>query len=626
MSAFAVIYERSNMPVEPGVLDRVMARLKHRGPDGSDTWQAGNAAFMHWHFWTTPEEVGERQPLEVKGLPFKIVFDGRLDNRSELLGKLNLNSAQAIVLSDASLVLHAYDRWGKDCFAHFIGEFALVILDASRRELICARDALGDRSLFYAFKGTRIVVASEPWAVAGADGFAEELNENAVAHYFALKANENGETWFKNVYELLPAHGMVVSDSKVHSWTYWQPDLSVKLRGKSDQEYAEGFLSLLEESVRCRLRSTVPAAILMSGGLDSTSVACLAARMIAPTPLTAISYVFDELPDCDERRYIEIVRAQTGIRSIQIPCDDLWPYKNLQGYPQNPNQPDGNTYRMVMERTYQRAAQEGARVLLTGTYGDELYDGDEDWLADLLTEGRLRDAAQEINLHLRYAGLRRTLQGTYLRRAVLRALHSVSGKMPFFASILQRRQMRFGKNIPAWLTPFSASSLSVGESQPDPAFQLRGNLLGSFTAEDCAMETYYTSLHGLELRHPYRDRRLIEYVLSLPAHQLYYHGQYKHVLRTAMQGILPEAIRIRSSPTTLLTLLSRGVERERDVFQSYVEDPAAPWHKYVRADWLMERWNISVTRETDGADAVVPWLCVSFASWFAWFTRAGRYF
>ena len=202
MSAFAVIYERSNAPVEPGALERVMERLGHRGPDGSTVLMAGHAALGHWHFWTTPEEIGEKQPLGLDGMPFQIVLDGRLDNRPELFVKLNINSAEGSRLSDAALILHAYARWGERCFEFFIGEYALVILDERRGELLCARDSLGDRTLFYSFKGTRLVVASEPWAVAGADGSDVELNEIAVAYYFALKTPEDGQTVFKNIQEL----------------------------------------------------------------------------------------------------------------------------------------------------------------------------------------------------------------------------------------------------------------------------------------------------------------------------------------------------------------------------------------------------------------------------------------
>ena len=610
MSAFAVVYDRSHAPVDAGVLERVMARLNHRGPDGSDVWTEGNAALGHWHFWTTPEEVGERQPLALAGQPFRIVFDGRLDNRAELLSALDIDRTAGVLLSDAAIVLKAYDCWGENCFERFIGEFAVAILDEARRELLLARDALGDRTLFYAFHGTRLVAASEAWAVAGADGEAGELNQNVIADFFALRARENGETFFRNVVELPPARVMIVGPAGVSLRQYWKPNLSQRLRGKSDREYAEGFLPLLEEAVRCRLRTQFPPAALMSGGLDSTSVACLAARMIAPAPLTTLSYVFDELPDCDERRYIETVRAMYGVRSIYIPCDDLWPYRDLQAWPFNPNWPEGNLYRPVMEQTFQRAAQEGLRVLLTGMFGDEIYDGEEDWLADMLADGRLGEAARDLGLHLRYTGLGRTLKSAYLRRTAARAVEALPGGRRLLA-----RRRAGGRAAPAWLTPFAASLLTT--DAPDPDLARKSNLLGLSTAMVSTLGIWFTSRHGIELRHPYRDRRLVEYALSLPAHQLYNNGQYKHILRVAMRGILPEPIRLRHWPTTLLSLLARGVEREREFLRGTFEDPSAAWRAYVRPEWLLERWQIRVTRENDGPEAVVPWLCVSFDSWIS---------
>lgn len=601
-----MIYERSNTPVEPGVLERVMDRLNHRGPDGHDTQIAGHVALGHWHFWTTPEELGEKQPLELDGMPFKIVLDGRLDNRSELLYSLCIESELGSRLSDAALILHAYNRWGEGCFEHFIGEYALVILDERRAELLCARDSLGDRTLFYSFKGTRLVVASEPWAVAGADDSAAVLNEDAVAHFFAFKAMQDGQTLFKNVSELLPAHGMLINASGQRSWRYWRPDPLVRLHGRSDKEYAEQFLLLLEESVRCRLRSTSPVGVLMSGGLDSGSVACLAARMLAPVPLTTISYVFDELTDCDERKYIETVKTRWGIQSIQIPCDDAWPYKNWHNWPRNPNHPEGNAYRLLKERAYRRAHEEGLRVLIPGAFGDELYCGEEDWLADLIVDGRLREAGRELKRQLRYTGLRESLKSDYLRRVGRRLLNSFPGG---------RRLRRAGK-APAWLTADSATHLGKGENWLDPAFELKTNLLGIGASQDSSYENVNASRHALELRHPYRDRRLVEYVLSLPAYQLYNLGFYKYILRVAMQGILPQPILSRSQPTSLLPLFSRGLEREQKVLLACFQDSNAAWRKYIRADWLLKHWNRKITPQTDGPSAVVPWLCVSFEAWF----------
>jgi asparagine synthase (glutamine-hydrolysing) len=611
LSAFAVIYDRSNTPGEPGVFIRVMDRLSHRGPDGSDIVSTGNVTMGHWHFWTTPEEVGERQPLGMNGLPFKIVLDGRIDNREDLFKKLNIPSAEGKFLSDAALILHAYVHWGVRCFENLVGEFALVIFDEECNELICARDHLGDRTLFYAVYGKKIMIASEPWALAGADNSAIELNEIAVMHYFALKATQVGQTMFKKVFELLPAHTMFVNASGQHTWRYWRPDPSVRLRGLSDKEYAEQFLLLLDESVRCRLRSTTRVGVLMSGGLDSGSVACLAARMLAPEQLTTISYVFDELTDCDERDYIETVKTRWGIRSIQIQCDDAWPCKDWINWPRNPNHPEGNAYRLLKERAYRRAHDEGLRVLMHGAFGDELYCGEEDWLADLIVDKQFHKAVHELKRHLSYAGLRKTFKSAYFRRIGRRLLNSIPGG----------RHLRRTWKAPSWLTADSAAHLDGEEDWLDPAFELKTDLLGIGASQDSSYENVNASRHALELRHPYRDRRLVEYVLSLPAYQLYNLGFYKYILRVAMQGILPQSILSRSQPTSLSPLFSLGQEREQKLLMACFQDSSAAWRKYVRGDWILKHWNKKVTSQTDGPHAVVPWLCISYESWFRSFYR-----
>ncbi|MDD2921321.1 MAG: asparagine synthase-related protein [Anaerolineales bacterium] len=605
MSAFAVIYDAN--PLEnPGALHRIMERLNHRGPDGSSFVFAKNVAMGHWRFWTTPEEVGERQPLELRGLPFKIVLDGRIDNREELFAKLNLSPAEGKTLSDAALILRAYDRWREECFQYFVGEFALAIFDEQRGELVCVRDQLGDRTLFYANGNAQTIVASEPWAIAAVNDAKPDLNESAVAHYFALKAPENGQTLFNNIYELLPAHVMVVSKTARRIRRYWQPDPQKKIRYKTDEEYAAHFLALLEESVRCRMRSNAPIGILMSGGLDSTSVASIAARKIKPEALTAISYVFDELTDCDERQYINAVKAQWNTRSIQIPCDDAYPYKDWANWRRNPNHPEGNPYRLLKERAYQRANNEGVRVLLTGGFGDHLYDGAEDWMADLIEDGRLMQAAQGFAYHVRAFGLRRSLAAKSTRRAARRALDQLPGG----------KRLRGKATAAPWLTPFSIRSMdNQSGAWLDPAFATKENLLGLIAAQNGTGDTFGASRHAIELRHPYRDRRLVEFALALPAYQFYYRGVHKYILRVAMQGILPEIIRARSQPSSLISLFFRGVEREKNLLEGYFQNPNANWRKFVKADWLSSRWNIPVTPEKDGPEALISWLCASYEAW-----------
>lgn len=602
MSAFAVIYQSSgsNTPGEP--FARVMERLCCRGSNGSHIVSADHVTMGCWHFWTTPEEVNEYQPLKLNQLPFRIVFDGRIDNRSELFARLGIPPAEGATLSDAALTLHAYARWGEDCFQRFVGEFALVVFDEQLNEITAVRDQLGERTLFYTFFGGQLVIASEPWAVAGANSSEPVIDEYTVAHYFAARVPQDGRTFFENIYELLPAHILKVNAAGRRLGRYWSPDPYQKIRYKSDQEYAGHFRSLLEDSIRSRMRSSLTVGVLMSGGLDSTSVACLAARMIAPKRLTTVSYIFDELPECDERQYIESVKEHYGVQSVRVACDEDWTFKNWENWPHNPNQPEGNLYRMILERVFGRARQEGVHVLLTGHMGDDLYSAGGDWIADLILDGQFLKAGQELILQIRNMGWKRTLKTAHLRRIARRAVDSIlPGRLR-----LPRRP-----GSPAWISPTFASCLT----SPNPvnaAFARHGALLSLETANDMAHVFRYTSLHQIELRNPFRDRRLVEFVLAIPAYQLYFHGVFRHILRTAMQEILPEVIRTRHTKTSFNSLYHRGVDRERARLESYLGDPKAEWRKFFRADWSSKLPYLS---RANGVEGLLPFLCASYETW-----------
>jgi asparagine synthase (glutamine-hydrolysing) len=602
MSAFAVIYERSNTPANLGVLEHVMERLSHRGPDGCDSLVSGNIALGHWHFWTTPEEQGEKQPLALAGLPFKIVLDGRLDNRTDLLEYLHIETNEGGLLSDAALVLYAYAHWGEDCLKYFIGEYALVIVDEQRDQLFCARDALGERTLFYAFRGTLTVIASEPWAVAGALESAPELDELAVVHYFALRATEDGQTLFKGAFELLPAHTLVITAANHRFHRYWQPDLSGKIRYKTDEEYAEHFHSLLEESVRCRMRATTPVGVLMSGGLDSTSIASLAACMIAPQQLTTISYVFDELPGSDERKYINAIQEHWNTRSIQMVCDDYWPFKDWQNWSRNPNQPEINPYWLLNDLAYRRAQAEGSRVLMTGMFGDHLYGARSNWLLDLIGDRRFLDAFRDFFYCIRFAGLKRNWRAGYMQRVILK-----------FFNMLGIKRWHREKRIPSWLMPFSRKAMLDANSRLSDSNE---NLIGNWTAQRCSSEIFNSSLHSLELRNPYRDRRLIEFVLAIPAYQLFRRGISKYILRTAMKSAMPDLVRLRREYTSFLPLYFHGLEREQSTILDRLRDLNTEWRRFVQQDWILKRWNLAFSPDQDGPHALVPWLCLSYESWY----------
>jgi asparagine synthase (glutamine-hydrolysing) len=606
MSGFAVLFDIAGQPINAESLDVTRFQMSHRGPDGFDELRVGPIWMAHWHFWTTPEEVGERQPLSLDDLPFYLVFDGRLDNREELLGLLSISPEPGTLLSDAAIVLRAYAAWGERCVEKFIGDFAFVLYDKHRQIVFCARDHLGASTLFYALQGNRLAVSSDPLPAALLRGLPLEQDDTAVAHYFAFREHPAGQSFFKGVTQLPPAHAFRFQDGQLRTWCYWQMEPGQRIRYKTDREYGEHFLSLMTESVRCRMRSVGPTAVLMSGGLDSTSVACLAAQMIAPQQLITISYVFNRFPECDERRYINTVKEKWNTISHQIPSDDVWPYKGIFSPDACQRQmPIGSPYRPIHQRVFQFVHESGVRVMLSGVFGDDLYLYGKWWLPGLLAEARLSRAVREILAQARVRG-----PGFVLRNDLRLLLRSMLDALPGGRSI---RRLSDG---PAWLTELSTRLLAADQPESS-ALEKYGIMTSGFVASAAARSKSEMNCDGLEPRYPYRDKRLFDFVLNVPAYILHAQGMYKHVLREAMRGILPEEIRTRRIPTTMLPFYFYGINIEKENLSAYIRRQGLRWREFVNPDWLLKHWDKPVlSQEQDGPELAVFWLCVAYTLWY----------
>ena len=604
MSGFALIVHLDGGPVDRDAFGRVFAALDHRGPDGRTVRWLASAAVGHQHFWTTPEEVGESQPVADAAGRVHLVFDGRLDNRDELLAALDRGGEREV--SDARLALWAYQRWGEACGELFLGPFAFAVVDAAAGRVFCARDPLGDRALFYHHRPPTLLVASEEQALLAHPAVSSAVNETTLARFFAVAPPREGETFFTGVRELAPAHRLVAAGDRLTLRRHWQADPGRRLRYRRDADYAEHFRELLRVSVACRLRSPAPPAVLMSGGLDSTTVAALAARELAAAgierPLRAVSWVFDELAESDEREYIDRLVAAYGLEAVPIVGDDAWPLRDLATWPRNPNAPLEGVYRRLMERAYAAVRAGGGVTLLTGDGGDQLYSGDAYWLRDLLGEGRIAEAGGAIWRQVSAAGGTPWLR---LRAAGARTLG----------------WRRAGRPRPVWLTPAARARAAAGGEER--RWRGRGrrpeqeaSLLDPRSAYAASLEVATASRAGVDVRRPFRDRRLVEFALAIPAHQLYRPGWTRWVLRQATAGLLPDPVRLRRRPTSLLPLCARGlVEREAATVESLLGAPDALWPRYVRRDWLARVFPGRLAARADGLESVVAWRCICAELW-----------
>jgi len=604
MSGIALEFRRDGAPAERSVAARMLDRLEHRGPDGWRLVVKERVALGCRHFWTTPEEVGEDQP--VASGERLLAFDGRLDNREDLLRALDRHDSESRLLSDARIVLEVFRAWGSGCFDRLLGPFAVVLWDAATRTVIAARDGLGDRTLFYSLNSRRLVLASEEHALLADPGVSTRLDKGRIAHYFAIRVPENSSTFFADISELRPGEVLTVSETGRVSRRCWHPRAEQGVARLSDDDCVERYRELLAEAVRCRLRSTTPPAVIMSGGLDSTSIAAIGARELAVSgadhQMRTVSWVFDELHECDERPFMDAVINQSALEAWRVRGDDAWPLASSAFLSQNPNTPEQNPYRELKQRAYRKAAAVGSRVALSGGSADAFSSGTGAWFWDLLRGGRFLEAGISIvgDIHRRgpFAALRLAGFGVVLR-PIRAFLAPPAAEAPWLTDLANSRLT--GGETPSWWL----------EAFPRPA--QCAAVLGAREARGVSAEIYDANCAGVDLRHPFRDRRLTEFMLAAPAHQLYRHGRYKHLARVAAAGLLPPEIPARVEPTLLTPLFRRGVfDREREMVERILRSSNAMWPRFVDRQRIEEIHRAGPRRPLD---EVLLWHCLGFESW-----------
>lgn len=603
-------FYRDDRQASLSIVETMLSAMDYLGSDGQRVEVKGSLALGYLHFATTPEDKGKSQPLTHSEAPLTLVWDGRLDNRQEVYQQLPGRLPRLQGLSDAQLVLHAYAYWGSACVRHLLGPFALAVYDRARREVVLACDPMGGRSIFYWLSDHTLVVASEPGGVLAHPDLAVEPDYGPMVMFFAYTEQSDAATCFRGVRTLLPAQIMRVGLDYVNTDSYWPFDPTARLHYRKDEDYANHFLELLTKSVACRLPAAGTPAVALSGGLDSAPIAAVAARCLGTQGrrLTAASWVFDRFAECDERQYLQHMYRSPNVESLQINCDAAWPLSDFDTWPIHPCAPFQNPYRRFHENLYRELEQRGVRVLLTGLMGDHLYVGTERWFGDLLAERRISSAISDGMWYITEYGWR-----AFLRQGLLRGLlpHGIY-------RILRPRP------VPEWLTPFARSHLNDSAAWPQESTRAR-RPHQYFRALELVtglgyIERFFAGRYGIELRYPFRDRRLVDFMLQVPTRQLYSRGTKRPIVRRAMRDLVPAAILARPTKTSFQSLCTFGLcEQELSRVYQWLDSPDNIWSLYVDREWLL------ANRDCEHLSGYVGWLCISLEMWSR-YTAAGAAF
>ena len=618
MAAILAILNRDSEPVSLPVLEAMLAASQQRAVDGQNRWVEGQIALGHQHFWVTPEEEGEIQPLAAADGLVVLACDARLDNRQVLRAALGLATREEQEASDAGLILNAYRRWGVDCAAHLLGDFCFALWDVERQHLFVAVDALGARSLCTYIDERRFLVASEIESLLAHPGVQPRMNEQKVAEFLAGLWGNHEDTFYEGLTYCPPAHCLLVTADSLRRWRYWDLDPEARVRYPTDREYSEHYLELLREAVRCRLRSTGQVGISLSGGLDSTALAALSTGILpkARVPrqrLRTFSYVFNELKACDERPYIEMLVDRYSLAATHIACDDKWTLADSDRWPVDRGFVLSDPYAWLPEAVIGAAQEAGCRLLLSGHYGDVLFVARQYWAAELVREVRLGQLGQILRRHAAETRLRSDLWNFGLRALVPRWLRRT------YRRLSPRRVAGQHPGLhPDFIKRTSLQERFVyhpGEqrfARPGQWARYQSLTLNVFSQGAAAVRKAYNR-RGLELETPYWDRRLIEFAMALPADQLGRPGVDRWVHRNAMMGLLPEPVRQRRHRTNFLPLMAKGLfTKEKQTVRRILTNPEIVRRQMVRADWIEETLRGA---QLSSPDWSLLWRCISLELW-----------
>ena len=580
MSAIMGIYYPDRKAIALENLKDMMDILVHRGSDNADIWHESFIGFGHRMLWTTPESLVEKLPFTSKNQDLVITAEARIDNRDELISWLNIKDNRSRI-TDSQLILMSYEKWGDSCVERLLGDFAFAIWDKPKQQLFCARDHFGVKPFYYHYSQQAFVFASEIKALFCVPQVPRKLNEVRVGDFLSSALYDKQVTFYQDVLRLPPAHIMKVNSAGIKIESYWSLDPKYELQLSSDEEYAAKFKEIFAEAVRCRLRSAYPVGSMLSGGLDSSSIACMARKILHENGrpnLHTFSGIFDNVPESDERFFMNAVTARGKIEPHYIHADEVSPLVDLEKILWHQDEPFLAPNLYLNWQAYQQANRLGVRVVLDGFDGDNIVSHGFGYLRELGRAGRWLKLFSELKkVNQNFRGYTQNFEKSYLLKFL--SYLEEYGIKPLvhkfkitrfiwyrYKDLSKRIQAKAKGNVTtSWTSCINKKFIDrIGLKQRRKA--LLKERYG--TSNTQRQEHYHAVNNGvlpttlevldrtantsaIELRYPFWDKRLVEFCLSLPTEQKMNLGWTRMILRRGMEGILPKEIQWRGGKGNL---------------------------------------------------------------------------
>jgi asparagine synthase (glutamine-hydrolysing) len=537
--------------VDRVTVSRMSRSLRHRGPDDEGTYVHRSVGLGFRRLSILDLSPAGHQPMSSSCGEFVIVFNGEIYNYLELRDELESLGHRFRSRGDTEVLLYSYLQWGRDCLERLNGMWAFVIHDRRRNVLFGSRDRFGKKPLYRYQTNGHVLIASEIKAILASGHYRGGVNWNSASRFFLEDdffehEDMGGETFYTGISQIPAASAFELDlHGNWKEWRYW--DIEDAVDG-SVKDPAESFYALFEDAVRLRLRSDVPVGIFLSGGLDSTSIACAVARLRkadghATAPLLAFSY---QAKEYDESTYINDTVRETGIELIACQPDAHQLWETLERVLQYQDEPVHSIVAVITFELSRLAAAHGVKVILNGGGPDEFLGYPHfarDYWRELVRSGRLAKAWREVSAyHDAHGGSTwKDFSGTLAAQLTALIRRAPGGQQ--LANWKHARKRRSS----SW---FTADLMSRLRGDGAPSGGMPGSVLHH--AVQVAPLPYYLRLedrnsmaHSIEARMPFLDYRLVSLAFSLPAEWKVRGPWNKYVLRAAMRNRIPESARTR---------------------------------------------------------------------------------
>ena len=519
---------------------RMIALQRHRGPDGEGFYDSKGVSLGHCRLSIIDLTETGHQPMADQEGRYWITFNGEIYNYLELGEELRELGFRFQGRSDTEVLLAAFRQWGEKCLERLRGMFAFAIWDERTGCLFAARDRLGIKPFHYWIDGNRqLAFASELKALLE---FLPQRSANLqlATDFLAwnLLDHEAADTMVATIKRLPPAHAMTWrKGSGMRLWRYWQVSNSEELEASPKQraKMIVDFRLRFEESVSLHLRSDVPVGTCLSGGLDSSAIACVVNAELHRRGVSeenrqhTFSACFED-PRLDERRYIEAVAASTGCKTHFVFPSGERMREDMDKWLWHQEEPVAGSGVYAQYCVARLAREQGIKVLLDGQGADEQLAGYRKfilvYLRQLIKAGR-------------YALAVREAIAFFMSPEILRTSRLADGRRYLFSSLPEFDQLRCGNaelNRPAML--------GIGNSL---GRRLEAELTRFSLPVLLRYEDRNTMAFGVESRVPFVDHVFVEWLATLPANMRLSGGWTKRILRDGLAGVLPELIRQRKS-------------------------------------------------------------------------------